>query len=154
MNAANDGDVGVGFVLLEAGCDPDAAPVPTSRETALTIAAAKGYDKFVELLLQYNADINHRNKKGCTALFLAAENGHLDTVKVLVKNGADVDLQDNRKFLPLFAAFRRAHKEVNDKRYTWCSKKTAIWLFFGKNFSFKMTQGFFIEKLIARIENP
>jgi ankyrin repeat domain-containing protein 17 len=52
MEAASGGFVEVGSVLLDKGADVNAAPVPSSRDTALTIAADKGHLKFVELLLQ------------------------------------------------------------------------------------------------------
>lgn len=57
MEAASGGYVDVGRVLLQAGADPNASPVPTSRDTALTIAADKGHHKFVELLLQHGAAV-------------------------------------------------------------------------------------------------
>lgn len=52
MEAASGGYVEVGRVLLDKGADVNAPPVPSSRDTALTIAADKGHTKFVELLLQ------------------------------------------------------------------------------------------------------
>jgi len=52
MEAANGGYVDVGRVLIEKGADVNAAPVPATRDTALTIAADKGHYRFVELLLQ------------------------------------------------------------------------------------------------------
>ena len=51
MEAASGGYVEVGRVLLDKGADISAAPVPVSRDTALTIAADKGHHRFVELLL-------------------------------------------------------------------------------------------------------
>ena len=51
MEAASGGYVEVGRVLLEKGADVNAAPVPSSRDTALTIAADKGHFRFVELLI-------------------------------------------------------------------------------------------------------
>jgi len=51
MEAASGGYVEVGRVLLDKGADIAAAPVPVSRDTALTIAADKGHHRFVELLL-------------------------------------------------------------------------------------------------------
>lgn len=71
MEAANGGFVEVGSLLLDANADPNAAPVLTSRDTALTIAADKGKTAFVELLIHAGAQINVRNKKGCSALWLA-----------------------------------------------------------------------------------
>lgn len=52
MEAASGGYVEVGRVLLDKGADVNAPPVPSSRDTALTIAADKGHYRFVELLLQ------------------------------------------------------------------------------------------------------
>ena len=51
MEAASGGFVDVGRVLLDKGADVNAPPVPSSRDTALTIAADKGHYRFVELLL-------------------------------------------------------------------------------------------------------
>ena len=50
----------------------NAAPVPSSRDTALTIAADKGHFKFVDLLLHYGALVDVKNKKGNSPLWLAA----------------------------------------------------------------------------------
>lgn len=41
----------VGKVLLDKGSDPNAPPVPSSKDTALTIAADKGHLRFCELVL-------------------------------------------------------------------------------------------------------
>ena len=51
MEAASGGFVEVGRVLLDKGADVNAPPVPSSRDTALTIAADKGHYRFVDLLL-------------------------------------------------------------------------------------------------------
>ncbi|VDM37893.1 unnamed protein product [Toxocara canis] len=112
MEAANGGYVDVGELLLEAGADPNTAPVPTSRDTALTIAADKGHNKFVEMLIHSRAQIDAHNKKGCTALWLACHGGHLETVQTLVKHDADVDARDNRRVSPLIIAFRKGHVKV------------------------------------------
>ncbi|CAJ0574622.1 unnamed protein product, partial [Mesorhabditis spiculigera] len=112
MEAANGGYTEVGELLLEDGADPNTGPVPSSRDTALTIAADKGHDKFVEMLVMRNAQIDARNKKGCTALWLACNSGHTETVKILVEHGADVEIPDNRKSTPLMVAFRKGHSPV------------------------------------------
>ncbi|KJH41867.1 ankyrin repeat protein, partial [Dictyocaulus viviparus] len=109
MEAANGGYVEVGELLLDACADPNTAPVPSSRDTALTIAADKGHEKFVDMLVNRGAHIDAKNKKGCTALWLACHGGHIETVQTLVRHGADVDLQDNRKMSPLMVAFRKGH---------------------------------------------
>lgn len=65
MEAASGGYVEVGRVLLDKGADVNAPPVPSSRDTALTIAADKGHYRFVELLLsrfvQLTLQFTHRS---------------------------------------------------------------------------------------------
>ena len=112
MEAASGGYTEVGRVLLDKGADVNAAPVPSSRDTALTIAADKGHYRFVELLLSRGAQVDVRNKKGNSSLWLAANGGHLDVVQLLYSAGADIDSQDNRKVSCLMAAFRKGHSKV------------------------------------------
>merc|ERR1712210_135727 len=112
MEAASGGFVDVGRVLLDKGADVNAPPVPSSRDTALTIAADKGHCRFVELLLSRGAQVDVRNKKGNSSLWLAANGGHLDVVQLLHSAGADIDSQDNRKVSCLMAAFRKGHSKV------------------------------------------
>ncbi|XP_054573916.1 ankyrin repeat and KH domain-containing protein 1 isoform X8 [Eptesicus fuscus] len=112
MEAASGGYAEVGRVLLDKGADVNAPPVPSSRDTALTIAADKGHYKFCELLISRGAHIDVHNKKGNTPLWLASNGGHFDVVQLLVQAGADVDAADNRKITPLMSAFRKGHVKV------------------------------------------
>ena len=64
MEAASGGYVEVGRVLLDKGADVNASPVPSSKDTALTIAADKGHFRFAELLIQRLA---HAQFGLCTA---------------------------------------------------------------------------------------
>uniref|UniRef100_A0A182STW8 ANK_REP_REGION domain-containing protein n=1 Tax=Anopheles maculatus TaxID=74869 RepID=A0A182STW8_9DIPT len=112
MEAASGGYIDVGRVLLDKGADVNAAPVPSSRDTALTIAADKGHLKFVELLLSRGALVEVKNKKGNSPLWLAANGGHLGVVELLCSSGGDIDSQDNRKVSCLMAAFRKGHTKV------------------------------------------
>lgn len=112
MEAASGGFVDVGRVLLDKGADVNAPPVPSSRDTALTIAADKGHCKFVELLLSRGSSFDVKNKKGNSPLWLACNGGHMEVVNLLIQAGADVDSQDNRKISCLMAAFRRGHVKV------------------------------------------
>lgn len=112
MEAASGGYIDVGRVLLDKGADVNAAPVPSSRDTALTIAADKGHLKFVDLLLSRGASVEVKNKKGNSPLWLAANGGHLGVVEALYHAKADIDSQDNRKVSCLMAAFRKGHIKV------------------------------------------
>uniref|UniRef100_H2YLD4 Uncharacterized protein n=1 Tax=Ciona savignyi TaxID=51511 RepID=H2YLD4_CIOSA len=121
MEAASGGYAEVGRVLLDKGADPNAAPVPSSRDTALTIAADKGHYRFCELVLSRGAQVEVRNKKGNTPLWLACNGGHLDVVNLLVCKGADVNAADNRNVIPLMAAFRKGHVQV----VRWLAKEVS-----------------------------
>ncbi|XP_068134225.1 ankyrin repeat and KH domain-containing protein 1-like isoform X2 [Hyperolius riggenbachi] len=112
MEAASGGYAEVGRVLLDKGADVNSPPVPSSRDTALTIAADKGHYKFCELLINRGSHIDVRNKKGNTPIWLAANGGHFDVVQLLVQAAADVDAADNRKITPLMSAFRKGHLKV------------------------------------------
>ncbi|CAN2390143.1 Ankyrin repeat and KH, partial [Pristimantis euphronides] len=112
MEAASGGYAEVGRVLLDKGADVNSPPVPSSRDTALTVAADKGHYKFCELLINRGGHIDVRNKKGNTPMWLAANGGHFDIVQLLDHAGADVDAADNRKITPLMSAFRKGHLKV------------------------------------------
>lgn len=71
MEAASGGYVEVGRVLLDKAADVNAPPVPSSKDTALTIAADKGHYRFVELLMSRGAAVDVKNKKGNSPLWLA-----------------------------------------------------------------------------------
>ena len=81
----------------------------TSRDTALTIASDKGHMSFCELLLQHNAYVDARNKRGNTPMWLACCSGSLEVTKLLQKYNADVNIPDNRGATPLVAAFKKGH---------------------------------------------
>lgn len=121
MEAASGGYVEVGRVLLDKGADVNAPPVPSSRDTALTIAADKGHYAFVELLIKRGAAIDVKNKKGSSPLWLACNGGYLDVVQLLVAAQADIDSMDNRRVSCLMAAFRRGHV----KAAKWLVKQVA-----------------------------
>ncbi len=50
----------------------------------------------VELLLAHGANIEHRDKKGCTSLILAASAGHAVTVAILLDHSANIEAQSDR----------------------------------------------------------
>ncbi len=57
---------------------------------------AGGHDELVELLLAHGANIEHRDKKGCTSLILAASAGHAVTVAILLDHSANIEAQSDR----------------------------------------------------------
>jgi ankyrin repeat protein len=59
-------------------------------------AASKEHLGVIELLSQYNADLNAKSQDGSTALIWASFKGHAESIETLVRLGADVILQDRR----------------------------------------------------------
>ena len=69
---------------------PDARAYNSKGNTALHIAAKRGFTSIVVLPKSKGASINKANKKGETALLLAIARNHLDTVKKLLSLKASV----------------------------------------------------------------
>ncbi|KAF0988668.1 hypothetical protein HZS_1980, partial [Henneguya salminicola] len=112
MEAANIGNIEIATFLIKAGADVNAAPAPNTRETPLLIAADKGYNQVVNVLLKHKANIEFKNKKSCTALWIASNNGFLETVKILDNYGACLDTVDGRNISAVIAALRNGHFDV------------------------------------------
>ena len=53
-----------------------APPTDTTYDSALTWACTLGNEEIVKLLLDYQADVEHHTKDGCTALMFASLTGH------------------------------------------------------------------------------
>lgn len=88
------GDLAQVKVLCEAGAPVDAMKVfPERSRTAIQLAVEGGMPDMVEMLLQYNADINYPAgfNKGATCLQLAAGNGHIGIAWLLLHKGAKVN---------------------------------------------------------------
>lgn len=77
-------------VLLEHGSDIN-AQIETNRNTALTLACFQGQHEVVKLLVERNANIEHRAKTGLTPLMEAASGNHVKVGCILLEHGADVN---------------------------------------------------------------
>ncbi|XP_077256960.1 myosin binding subunit isoform X1 [Temnothorax americanus] len=67
---------------------------PRSGATALHVAAAKGYIKVVQILLQARCNVDAQDFDGWTPLHGAAHWGQLEACKLLVENGCDMDMKN------------------------------------------------------------
>lgn len=109
--AAEFGRSEVVRTLLRANADPQAKT--RSGNTALHIAASKGYAQVVkELLSNKKTDVKARTPSGTTALHLAASNGHQDIVMALLHKGADPNERDNTGWTAAHRAAAGGHKKV------------------------------------------
>lgn len=88
--AATTGDVKQVQLLLDKDVKVDVTD-PIDNSTALIMAAEKGHEKVVMLLLDNGADINAANNFGGTALHGALSDRHTDLAQLLIKRGADVN---------------------------------------------------------------
>ena len=76
--------------------------------TPLHVAASRGQDEVIQLLLDYGADIAPTDDEWAPIVF-AAYRGHFDAVRVLIKNGAGLTEADGQ---PIHYAGQRKHKEI------------------------------------------
>ncbi|XP_071640091.1 protein phosphatase 1 regulatory subunit 12B isoform X7 [Temnothorax longispinosus] len=67
---------------------------PRSGATALHVAAAKGYIKVMQILLQARCNVDAQDFDGWTPLHGAAHWGQLEACKLLVENGCDMDMKN------------------------------------------------------------
>ncbi|HUC86529.1 MAG TPA: ankyrin repeat domain-containing protein, partial [Candidatus Acidoferrales bacterium] len=64
--------------------------------TALHLAARKGFQAVAEVLLASHADVNAQDAKGMTPLLGAVQNGQLKIAQTLIAAGANVNLKDSK----------------------------------------------------------
>jgi len=75
-----------------------------SGDTPLHVAAGEGQMEALELLLNWEADIESKNRVGSTPLHRAASNGQVAAVKKLLENGGNVDATNKSGSTPLHCA--------------------------------------------------
>lgn len=63
--------------------------------TPLILAASRGWNEGVSILIRYKANVNLANASGETALIRAVQTRNLDIADALLKAGADPDRPDN-----------------------------------------------------------
>jgi hypothetical protein len=83
-----------------------------SGDFPLHKAAAEGQLAAVELLLNWEADLENKNRIGSTALHRAASHGQIETVKKLLENGSSVDSLNKIGSSPLHCAAFSGFVEV------------------------------------------
>ncbi len=82
------GDVETARQLLRSGVDVNARD--RHGQTALMLAAHRGYREMVEALVEGGADLNLTAKYNLSALMLAVTAGHVGVARLLVRAGADL----------------------------------------------------------------
>lgn len=85
---------------LQNGADPD-DPENKTHVTPLMLASREGLKEYIEVLLEYGADINRKSHCGATALMEACQKGSYEIVELLVNRSALVDDVDNKNWSPI-----------------------------------------------------
>jgi ankyrin repeat protein len=95
--------------LLEAGFPSNIKPSP---KAPLHVAAERGFDDIIDLLVTNGATIDQKTDDGETALMIATGNGKVSTCKCLLGHGADANSTDSDQATPLIIACRAGSKEL------------------------------------------
>jgi len=77
--------------------------------TPLFIAASRGAEDFVDLLLRHEAKIDALDKFGNAPMYYAAAGNHVEVVEMLIEGGANVNLQNRRGLTALMIAASEGH---------------------------------------------
>ncbi|KAI1767480.1 ankyrin repeat-containing domain protein, partial [Hypoxylon sp. FL1150] len=115
MNAAKtplqlatlNGSVGIVKKLLDVHADPNRvdkggySALHGARYSALHGACFYSFTDIVDLLIQYDANINAADSYGNRPLHEAARRGHTDVVKQLLKANANINVTNERSITPL-----------------------------------------------------
>lgn len=84
-------------------------------ETALHLAAKKGIDAHVKILIHHKADVNALDHTGKTPLHLASAAGDLCIVTLLLDNGGKAEIADQLGYTALHEAVRSGNPQVVEK---------------------------------------
>ncbi len=95
--------------LLEDGADPN---VVHNTNTALTYVARDGLTEVVQLLIDYDADVNWIDGEGVTPLILASFKDNVEIVQLLLEHGADITIKDQWNRTALDYALRRGEADA------------------------------------------
>ncbi|KAL4734492.1 ankyrin repeat-containing domain protein [Aspergillus similis] len=83
-----------------------------SKEHPISYAAMLGHTALISLLLQHGADIEYKDRRGCSPLLLAALNNHVSAAGLLISRGADLLVKNMNGHSPISAALRNGSDET------------------------------------------
>lgn len=112
--AAEKGDMKTVVSLLNFGASVRVTEPCKPRRTLLHLAAKKGHEVVVDLLLKRGAALDTLDDFEQTPLHLAADQGHKLIVELLLNQGADKDACDKQGQTPLALAVTKGYESVTD----------------------------------------
>lgn len=69
--------------------------------SALHLAVQTGRKEVSQVLIQYGADINSKNKNHQTPVYLSAVGGHEGVLRMLIYQGGDINARESQQKTPL-----------------------------------------------------
>jgi len=72
--------------------------------SALHLAVQTGSKEVSQVLIQYGADVNSKNKNHQTPVYLSAVGGHEDVLRMLIYQGGDINARESQQKTPLHSA--------------------------------------------------
>ncbi|MCK4719365.1 ankyrin repeat domain-containing protein, partial [bacterium] len=94
--------------LLEQGANPNIEST-TRGNPLIVMAAMDGNSEIVNILIEFNTELDLSGRHGITALMYAAGRGYIDMVRALLDNGADYSLHSQDGATAL--AYARGHDQ-------------------------------------------
>ena len=83
------------------------------KRTPLSWAAEYGHESIVQMLLEWDVDINAKDKDGLTPLIWAIIEGHVPIARLLIKrDDLDINTRDQEGQTPLFSAAKLGQEAV------------------------------------------
>lgn len=81
-------------------------------QRAMSLAAVRGYEPIVKLLIEGGADLEAKDESSRTPLHHAAMYGHEAVVKLLLERGAKVDAEEYDGWMPLSQMVKDYHPKI------------------------------------------
>ena len=111
LAAAQFGHTDICGLLLTHGSDVNEVQLKT-KGTALHLAAVRGHEDVVEVLLSWRAIVDPQSHIGSTPLNDACQEGHLACVLALLKAGASLSVPNVDGYLPIHTAAQGNRVEI------------------------------------------
>ena len=101
-------------LLLDYGVNPDNTYINDKNEVIISyfIKNYKEPIKFIEVLLQHDADPNKKDEDGLLPLSYAADTGKKAIIELLLNYGADLNIKDEKGMLPLSYALDNKNTDI------------------------------------------
>lgn len=105
---------GGSFEVVESLCNngADTLILDSEKKRPWQVAAEKGHESIVELLLRSEENLRHDNISNKPGLIFAAEMGYVDIARSLLERKAEADTKDENLLTPLHWAMRRGDQEL------------------------------------------